>query len=188
MAHEEWRDYPPCPLYQASNLGRIRSKDRYVTTKHGRAWHQKGRILAPATNKLGRVSVRLSENGRKWSVQVSHMVAEAFLGPREGRIVRHWNDDPSDNSVANLRYGTSADNSADAKRNGSPTGAAINAAKTHCNNGHPFYGPNLIVSFNGRACRACKRARSHIHYPKNAHLDLKATADEYFEKIMKGQD
>lgn len=37
--------------------------------------------------------------------------------------------------------------------------AARNARKTHCPQGHPLAGPNLLVSGGGRVCRTCKRSR-----------------------------
>lgn len=182
MSREEWRDYPSCPFYQVSNLGRVRSKDRDVATKDGRAWHQKGRLLAPAVNKLGRVSVRLSEGGRKWSVQVSHMVAESFLGPREGRAVRHYDDNPTNNTVENLRYGTQGDNIRDSVRNGSNR----NVQKTHCPQGHSYSGPNLVIESTSRACRACRRARSYASHRKDAQISVGELADELYERLMKG--
>src|SRR5699024_1732822 len=117
---EVWKTYPRCPHYEVSSAGRVRSKDRVVKTKHGRSWLQKGRVLKPATNKNNRVSVRLSADGKKWSVQVSHMVAETFIRLRSDRfdVVRHLNDDPSDNRLENLRIGTYTENSQDALRNG----------------------------------------------------------------------
>lgn len=37
---------------------------------------------------------------------------------------------------------------------------ALNAVKTHCTNGHPLAGPNLIVDQDGhRRCRTCRLAR-----------------------------
>lgn len=36
--------------------------------------------------------------------KVSHLVAEAFIGQREGRSVRHKNGDATDNRAANLYY------------------------------------------------------------------------------------
>jgi hypothetical protein len=38
--------------------------------------------------------------------------------------------------------------------------AALNARKTHCPQGHPLSGPNLMVERNGaRRCRACRAER-----------------------------
>lgn len=182
-ATEMWKTYPRCPFYEVSDAGRVRSKDRVVKTKHGRSWLQKGQVLSPATNKNNRVSVRLSENGKKWSVQVSHMVAETFIRPRTGYldVVRHLNDDPTDNRLENLRIGTYAENARDTVRNG----GNVNAAKTHCKYGHPFTEWNTAPNTgeNGRACKACRMARSYLHYPKNRSLDFQTVADSYFAKL-----
>lgn len=36
-----------------------------------------------------------------------------------------------------------------------------NSAKTHCKNGHPFHGENLVISYKGdRICRACRNKYS----------------------------
>src|SRR5690606_38241534 len=42
---------------------------------------------------------------------------------------------------------------------------AANAAKTHCPEGHPYTGDNLIVNNRGsRVCRACKRRTDRRSY------------------------
>ena len=42
---------------------------------------------------------------------------------------------------------------------------AINAAKTHCPQGHPYSGENLYVDPRGsRQCRACKREANRRYY------------------------
>lgn len=180
---EVWKTYPRCSFYEVSNAGRVRSKDRVVKTKHGRSWLQKGKVLKPATNKNNRVSVRLAEGGRKWSVQVSHMVAETFIRLRINQleVVRHLNDDPSDNRLENLAIGTYLENAADAVKNGRNK----NARKTHCQHGHEFTSWNTKP--NGkpghRACKACSLARSYIYYPKNSLLDFQKVADSYFKKL-----
>lgn len=48
----------------------------------------------------------------KW---VHRLVLEAFRGEP---IVRHLNDDETDNRIENLAYGSRLDNAADARRNG----------------------------------------------------------------------
>jgi len=35
--------------------------------------------------------------------------------------------------------------------------SAINLRKTHCFNGHPFSGKNLLITNNRRVCRICSR-------------------------------
>lgn len=182
---EIWKEYPRCSHYEVSNLGRVRSKNRVVHDSRGRSRRLKGRVLKPATNKCKRVSVGLTEGGRTWSVQVSHMVAETFIRLRTGRhdVVRHLNDDPTDNRLANLRIGTYAENSQDALRNG----RIMNASKTHCKRGHEFtpWNTRSYSSREQRTCKACDLAHSYMSYPKNAGLDLQAVADSYYEKLKK---
>lgn len=59
---EEWRDIPKyCGLYQASNLGYIRSVTR-VTIQSGAQRCIKGRTLSPAKDKFGYSRVHKDEN------------------------------------------------------------------------------------------------------------------------------
>lgn len=39
---------------------------------------------------------------------------------------------------------------------------ALNAAKTHCPQGHPYSGSNLITSGGRRACRTCKNGQKRL--------------------------
>ena len=41
--------------------------------------------------------------------------------------------------------------------------SAINARKSHCPNGHPYLGENLVRWKNHRYCVACKRAWEREH-------------------------
>ena len=50
--------------------------------------------------------------------------------------------------------------------------AAKNAAKTHCKNGHPLFGPNLRLQAHGkkyvsRVCRKCNVDNCRIYWLKN---------------------
>jgi hypothetical protein len=50
------------------------------------------------------------------------MAAEAWHGPRsDGLLVLHHDDDPLNPTPENLRYGTPAENAADARRNRTKT-------------------------------------------------------------------
>jgi len=99
-------------LYKVSNLGRVRSLGRFDTK--GR--RVKGRFIG-FPNKDGRHVVKLCKDGQRETC-VAVLVAEAFLGPANGRWVLHWDDDCSNDRLENLRYGTPQDNSDDRARNG----------------------------------------------------------------------
>ena len=49
--------------------------------------------------------------------------------------------------------------------------AAINGDKTHCLNGHPLDGYNLIVRDGKRRCRACDNVRNQEYYTRK-HADI----------------
>jgi hypothetical protein len=53
-------------------------------------------------------------------------------------------------------------------RPGSLAPAKVNAAKTHCPQGHPYEGSNLLVRKNGiRECRACSRLEARRYREAN---------------------
>lgn len=93
---ERWRLCQRNPLYQVSDLGRVKR------TKNGR-------LLKPTMNskqnKVGYFTVSLWHHNRGKTYYVHQLVAEAFLGPcPPGMNVDHHNENREDNSAANLRY------------------------------------------------------------------------------------
>ena len=120
---EIWKDIPGHEgRYQVSNLGRVRSLDRYVKgrSRNGSEFKRlsPGKILSPAPYcKTGHLSLPL---GRRTNGQPVHrLVLLAFVGPcPEGMEVRHLNGDPTDNRLSNLKYGTRTENIIDVYRQG----------------------------------------------------------------------
>lgn len=93
-------------------------------------------------------------NGR--SNNRAHRVSyELFVGPIPGGlVVDHVCRNRGCVNPLHLRVCTRGEN---VKAPGSLTGAH-NGKKTHCVNGHPFTGDNLMIRANGnRDCRECKR-------------------------------
>lgn len=181
---EVWKTYPRNEAYEASNMGRVRSIDRYIYRKDGIKSFVKGSVLKPHRDKAGRVRVAICDGDRGRTTQVSIIVAETFIGLRadNAEVVRHLNDDPSDNRVENLAFGTQAQNAADRVKNGKDH----NKNKTHCKRGHAFTPFNIVDEGGGnRSCKACRRARSYIWYEKNRHLDFGMVSDSYFKKYEK---
>ena len=161
---EEWRAIPGWEgIYEVSSHGRVRSVDRQVTHKDGRVRTYPSRILRPATTSHGCKSLVLSHEGSPVTKRIHWLVLEAFVGPRpEGMHACHWDDDPANNHLSNLRWDTPSANRFDSVRNGKHQSARI----THCPQGHEYTPDNTAYwakgnGKKGRACRACDRARQH---------------------------
>lgn len=121
---ELWRDIPGYEgRYQASTMGRIRSIPHKVRGKNpysGKTFYRTihGTILNPGKYcKTGHLSVVL---GRGTAGKPVHqLIMRTFIGePPNGMEVLHNNGNPSDNRLANLRYGSRTDNILDVYRQG----------------------------------------------------------------------
>lgn len=132
---------------------------RYWISDYGRIWSglRGGRILTTSLNNCGYPQATLMAPDRTRHQKLIHwLVSEAFRGPTpEGLIIRHLDDDKSNNTLGNLTFGTFSDNNADAIRNGI-NGQQI---KTYCPHGHRYSAANTYKNPNTghRFCRTCKR-------------------------------
>ena len=119
--NENWKDVPGYEgRYQVSDLGRVRSLDHRVRlVAHGVETTRlsPGKMLKPgASGATGHLTVAI---GKGNSIPVHTLVALAFLGPRPTKMdVAHWDGDPSNNRVGNLRYATRTSNNQDMTRHG----------------------------------------------------------------------
>jgi len=107
-AEEAWRDIPGFPDYQASDLGRTRSR------KSG-TWQL---LRATPHPKTGYLVVSPRVGGRYVTRSVHRLVAAAFLGDADGRDVNHKNGDKHDNRLQNLEYVCRGENHRHAYRTG----------------------------------------------------------------------
>jgi len=106
--NEEWRQVPGHPHYEVSSLGRVRSLPRTVRTVKRSPFWTNGRILRPATLKVGYRQVQL---GRGVSKYVHELVCEAFHGPRpKGFTVSHLDGCKTNNLYSNLAWESYKDN------------------------------------------------------------------------------
>lgn len=154
-------------LYEVSDHGRVRSRGRVDV--RGREWL--ARDMAVATSGRGYKFIYLtSDDGKRQRFSIHRLVALAFIpNPDHHPLVRHWDDDKTNNHVSNLLWGTYADNQADAIRNGK--NAARN--RTHCPEGHPYSDENTWLNNQGhRFCKTCKSVRPKFPDQRNG---MKAT-------------
>lgn len=106
----EYREIEEYPGYYVSEEGRVLSthgrRARFIKTWRGKHGHEYFYPWDKTESKQARLLVHRE-------------VAKAFIpNNTDGNIVRHLNDDPSDNRVCNLAWGTHKDNTADCRRNG----------------------------------------------------------------------
>lgn len=158
---EEWRPVAWAPGYEVSNVGRARSVARTITDELGRVRRLRSVTLAPVTNRSGHLSVQLRARGVSVRVYIHRLVLEAFIGPcPDGYECCHRNDDPTDNRLVNLYWGTRRDNMLDQVANDKHPWSR----RTHCSRGHEFTARNTFVtSSGGRGCRECRR-RHNLDY------------------------
>lgn len=96
---EIWKDIPNYEgIYQASNLGRIKS------LKFG-----KERVLRHGLHKVGYCYIYLYKRGKGITNLVHRLVAIAFLGESDLQV-NHKNGIKSDNRLENLEYCTGSEN------------------------------------------------------------------------------
>lgn len=104
---EEWRDIPNFEgLYLISNLGHVKSVERYKRNNSGTQFvNERLRVLSP--DKDGYLRVCLSKDGLHYVKSVHRLVAEAFIpNPDNLPVINHKNEDKQDNRVENLEWCT----------------------------------------------------------------------------------
>lgn len=119
-------------LYEASDLGRIRSLNYMKTGKT--------KVLKPGISR-GYFNVTLSKNGKSKQYNIHRLVFSSFNGPiPPDMVVDHVNGDKRDNRLSNLQLLTSGDNTRKSIKGKklSPEHRAKLKGKTPWNLGKPF--------------------------------------------------
>lgn len=102
---EIWKDIKNFEgLYQVSNLGRVKSLERYKKHSYNGIAHLKEKILKPLNiNNYQRVVLR--KQNKRHNKFVHRLVVEAFI-PNEKKYkeVNHKDENPSNNSIENLEW------------------------------------------------------------------------------------
>jgi hypothetical protein len=119
MTVEIWATVPRLPGFEVSNRG-------------GAVRVRKGVRVPVRGPRDGTRPVAVRSRPHKARVGLHRLIAEAFIGPPPfpGALVRHLDDDPSNNDVSNLAWGGKRENAEDAYRNGlMPVGEERASAK-----------------------------------------------------------
>jgi len=155
--------------YEVSSAGNVRS----VTRLDSRGTRHVGRVLSPGRVPSGHLTVGLYSDGVARSLRVHTLVLRAFVGTRpDGMEACHWNDEPSDNRIENLRWGTRSENLLDSVRNGKHH----LSRRTHCRQGHEYTDQNTYVYPAGdRSCIEC--GRNHTAKYRESHREEIRKAD-----------
>lgn len=111
---EVFKDIPTYKgLYQVSNIGNVKSLERYVKNKHG-VRVVKEKIKQKSIDDKGYVIFNLWKGNKGKTIQVHKLVAMAFLGHyTDGTlnlVIDHINNDKLDNRVENLQIITNREN------------------------------------------------------------------------------
>lgn len=116
---ENWREIQGYEgLYEVSDLGRVRSLDRYVPNRWKTTTFKPGRMMIFDTSDRY-LRVYLSKDGLRERYSVHILVIETFVGPRpDGHEARHLDGDNRHNALSNLAWGTKAENTQDRYRHG----------------------------------------------------------------------
>lgn len=107
---ETWKDIPTyLGLYQASNLGRIRTFPKNVEFYNSIGENVKttlgGEIVAQIENKNGYIGVNLLDKNNRSFQLVHRLVAMAFIpNPKQLPCVNHKDENPHNNSADNLEW------------------------------------------------------------------------------------
>lgn len=111
--------------YRISDTGIVKSR---MNNRHGIG--DEYHILKPVVDKHGYETVCLGRGNRRL---VHRLVAEAFIpNPNRLPLVRHMDDNPRNNCVENLAWGTQVDNMQDCVKHGRLVGdtrAAVESTK-----------------------------------------------------------
>jgi len=101
-------------FYEVSEFGRVQSLPRKTATGI-----RGGQILKPWLTTTGYLAVTLCKHNVRYRRTIHRLVGEAFIGPLPpGMHTRHGQNGSGDPGLANICYGTAAENEADKVRDG----------------------------------------------------------------------
>lgn len=136
-------------IYMVSNIGRVKSLDRYIDHPITKKTLLKGVMREIDINSDGYPLIRLCKNGMSVSRSVHRYVAEAFIpNPLNLPEVNHKNGVKTDNSVENLEWVTRSENQLHAYATGLKKPPTTNHTVCRGITATSLYDPTVIVNYN----------------------------------------
>lgn len=115
---EEWRPIPGYEgYYEVSNMGRVKSLNRYTQSRWGTPIFHKSQMMKCRVASNGYRHVKLTKEGRCKEPLVHRLVAEAFLtNPLNLPQVNHKDGNKSNDVVSNLEWCSQSENQLHSRR------------------------------------------------------------------------
>ena len=103
---EEWRYIPEFgTFYMVSNLGRIKSVDRYVLNGKGGKIFKKSQLISPGLNSSGYLTVCLKKDKKSKTISLHRLIALCFVdNPFSLPEVNHIDGNKQNNTSRNLEW------------------------------------------------------------------------------------
>jgi hypothetical protein len=102
-------------LYEINEAGEVKSVDRYLPAgKHDYRIYKGKLKRAVKGNQFGHLKHQLWKNNKLEQAYVHRLVAENFIpNPNNYPLVMHIDDNPANNHISNLKWGTQKHNMKD---------------------------------------------------------------------------
>lgn len=109
---EIWKDIENYEgYYQCSNLGRVRSVDRYIKGRYNNMQFKKGQLLKPRLNVNGYLQVSIDKQKHHTQKYIHRLVAETFIdNPNNSETINHKDGNKTNNCVENLEWTSYSEN------------------------------------------------------------------------------